>query len=233
MDILVLVLGFVPTPVTLSLLESILFGFPTSVNNWEVEVYMLSTRVWKSMSNIPPAFKTCGLMSRHICFDGFIYWLAYDSIKLADRIKSNLIISFDLKSHEFGEVCLPDRLVHTNELVVSKVYESLGLFEYYNDGETRFCDVWIMKEGVTKSFTKMLSIKGLDSWVRYRVLELRKNGEAIIENIDDTNSSLLEVYDPSSGSISGMGINGFSYSFLMNSYMETLLLLDESNSIIH
>ncbi|GJX82783.1 F-box domain containing protein [Tanacetum coccineum] len=88
-----------------------------------------------------------------------------------------------------------DRLVRsTNELAVPKVYESLGLFEYYNDGETRFCDIRIMKEGVTKSFTKMLSIKAPDSLVSYRVLKLRKNGEVIIENIDDTNSSAIEVY---------------------------------------
>ena len=207
-------------------------GYNPTVN-WEVEVFMLSTRVWKSVSNIPPTFRTCDLTFSHVFVDGFIYWCAFDNAKLADRIWSNLIISFDLKSHEFGEVCLPDRLVHTNRLVVSKVYESLSLFEYCNDGETRFCDVWIMKEGVTKSFTKMLSIKAPDSWVSYRVLKLRKNGEAIIENIDDTNySSVLEVYDPSSGRISGMGINGISYSFSLGSYMETLLLLDQSNSII-
>ncbi|GKB80004.1 LRR receptor-like serine/threonine-protein kinase FLS2 [Tanacetum coccineum] len=94
-------------------------------------------------------------------------------ILLAIR-RSNLIISFDLKSHEFGEVCLPDSLVHTSGLVASKVYESLGLFNYYDDGT-----------------------------MRYRVLELRKNGEAIIENIADTNSSAIEVYEPSSGHING------------------------------
>ncbi|GJV92026.1 retrovirus-related pol polyprotein from transposon TNT 1-94 [Tanacetum coccineum] len=207
-------------------------GFPT-VLNWEVDVFTLSTRVWKSVSNIPPAFRTCHLTSGHVFVEGFIYWRAYDNIKLARGIRSNMIISFDLKSDEFGEVCLPGRFVRMNTFTISKVYETLGLFEYYNEGETRFCDVWKMKEGVTKSFTKMLSIKAPDSWVRYRVLELRKNGEAIIENIDDTDSSVLEVSETSSGRISGVGINGTSYSFSMNSYMETLLLLDQSNSIIH
>nr|GEU41300.1 hypothetical protein [Tanacetum cinerariifolium] len=206
-------------------------GYPTV--NWEVEVFMLSTRVWKSVSNIPPAFKTCALTFRPVFVDGFIYWRACDNIKLADGIRSNLIISFDLKSDEFGEVCLPDRLVHTNGLALSKVYESIGLFEYYNDGGISFCDAWIMKEGVTKSFTKMLSIKAPVSWVSYGVLELRKNGEVIIENIDDTNLSILEVYEPSSGRTSGVGINGSFGSLKVNLYMETLLLFDESNSIIH
>ncbi|GKB76201.1 chitin elicitor receptor kinase [Tanacetum coccineum] len=183
-------------------------GFP-AVLNWEVEVFTLSAHVWKTVSNIPPTFRTCHLTFNHVFVEGFIYWRAYDNIELAPGILSNMIISFDLKSDEFGVVYLPGRLVHTNVLVLSKVYESLGLFEYYyNDGETRFCDVWIMKEGVTKSFTKMLSIKATHSWVRYRVLELRKNGEVIIENIDDTDSSILQVYEPSSGRISGVGING-------------------------
>ncbi|GKA00656.1 hypothetical protein Tco_0673321 [Tanacetum coccineum] len=56
------------------------------------------------------------------------------------RLRSNLIISFDLKSDAFGEVCLPDRLVHTSGLALSEVYESLGLFEYYIDGDISFCD---------------------------------------------------------------------------------------------
>nr|GEV66681.1 retrovirus-related Pol polyprotein from transposon TNT 1-94 [Tanacetum cinerariifolium] len=164
-------------------------GYPTV--NWEVEVFMLSTRVWKSVSHIPPAFKTCDLTFRPVFVNGFIYWPACDNIQLADGIRSNLIISFDLKSDEFGE------------------------------------------EGVTKLFTKMLSIKAPDTWVSYRVLELRKNGEVIIENIDDTNSSAIEVYEPSSGHINGIGFYGTSDSFSMNSYMETLLLLDQSNSIIY
>ncbi|GJS53621.1 chitin elicitor receptor kinase [Tanacetum coccineum] len=195
-------------------------GFP-AVINWEVEVFTLSAHVWKTVSNIPPTFRTCHLTFNHVFVEGFIYWRAYDNIELAPGILSNMIISFDLKSDEFGVVYLPGRLVQTNGLVLSKVYESLGLFEYYyNDGETRFCDVWIMKEGVTKSFTKMLSIKATHSWVRYRVLELRKNGEVIIENIDDTNSSILQVYEPSSGRISGVGINGSFGSLKVNSYMK-------------
>ncbi|GJR92250.1 chitin elicitor receptor kinase [Tanacetum coccineum] len=193
-------------------------GFPT-VLNWEVEVFTLSAHVWKTVSNIPPTFRTCHLTFNHVFVEGFIYWRAYDNIELAPGILSNMIISFDLKSDEFGVVYLPGRLVHTNVLVLSKVYESLGLFEYYyNDGETRFCDVWIMKEGVTKSFTKMLSIKATHSWVRYRVLELRKNGEVIIENIDDTDSSILQVYEPSSGRISGVGINGSFGSLKVHQY---------------
>ncbi|GJZ57638.1 hypothetical protein Tco_0613132 [Tanacetum coccineum] len=113
--------------------------------------------------------------------------------------------SLSLNSHKFGQVSLPGWLLRMNKFKISKVYESLGFLEYYTQDKTRFCDVWIMKD---KSFTKILSIKALNSWVLYRVLELRHNGEAIIETIDHTNSSSLEVYEPSSGRSIGLGING-------------------------
>nr|GEY93940.1 hypothetical protein [Tanacetum cinerariifolium] len=218
--------GVCPNTSDIKLVRINTIGYPT-VLNWEVEVFTLSTRVWKSVSNIPPAFRTCQLTYDFVFVEGFIYWHVYDYINLALGIKSSLIISFDLKSDEFGYVSLPSRLVRMNKFTISKVNESLGLFEYYNEGETRFCDVWIMKEGVAKSFTKMLSIKAPDTWVHYQVLEIRKNGEVIIENIDDIYSSKLEVYEPVSGRISGIEINGLSRTFSVNSYMETLLLLDE------
>nr|GEX39264.1 hypothetical protein [Tanacetum cinerariifolium] len=139
-------------------------------------------------------------------WEGFIYWHAYYNIKFP---LPSLIISFDLESHEFGEVSLPARRVLPSHLLP-------------------------------------------DTWgLRYRVLEFRKNGEVIIENTDDTissaievyepslrhlngigfygtfHSSVLEVYEPSSGRSSGLGINGSFGPFSVNSYMETLLLLDE------
>ncbi|GJY73506.1 hypothetical protein Tco_0477937 [Tanacetum coccineum] len=51
------------------------------------------------------------------------------------------------------------------------------------------------------------------------------------KNIDDTNSSAIEVYEPSSGHINGIGFYGASDSFSMNSYMvNAYTLLDQSNS---
>ncbi|GJT49627.1 putative pentatricopeptide repeat-containing protein [Tanacetum coccineum] len=62
--------------------------------------------------------------------DGVIYFRAYDDILLDGGVRSNFVISFDLKSEKFGEVCLPKILVHTPDLNVTTVNESLGLLEY-------------------------------------------------------------------------------------------------------
>nr|GEW06508.1 sugar carrier protein A [Tanacetum cinerariifolium] len=100
------------------------------------------------------------------------------------------------------------------------VNESLGeLADDYNDhddyDEVRICRVWVM-DFVTKSFTKMFNIeKPKGKWPYHGlcgVLGFRKNGEVIIEVMEDgINKSRLDVYKPSSGRINGIGINRKSY----------------------
>ncbi|GKC60333.1 hypothetical protein Tco_1087931 [Tanacetum coccineum] len=69
--------------------------------------------------------------------------------------------------------------------------------------------------------------------VLHRVLGFRNNGEVVLEMEDDNDKGYaVEVYEPSSGHISGVGINDKYVGFFALSYMETLLLLHESNSII-
>nr|GEZ56560.1 hypothetical protein [Tanacetum cinerariifolium] len=56
----------------------------------------------------------------------------------------------------------------------------------------------------------------------------RKNGDAIIETIEDDDHFVLQVYDPCLERISGdLGMEGSYFSFSVRSYKEMLLLLDE------
>jgi F-box interacting protein len=187
---------------------------------WEVQVFTLSSRVWKTVYMGAP--KSVGLNWNHVSVDGVIYWHSYD----------NFIISFDLKSEKFGEVCLPERLVITSVEVV-KVHESLGLLEYYYEGEMSVCGVWMRKDGVNKPFTKIYTIN-FEGKSFNRVLGFRNNGEVVMEMADDdSKKSQIEVYEPLSGRFNNVGISGKHHKFTVSSYAETLLLLDESNSIIH
>ncbi|GKB21085.1 F-box domain containing protein [Tanacetum coccineum] len=191
---------------------------------WEVQVFTLSSRVWKTVYTGAP-FKPCDLKWDHVFLDGFIYW----------RSSGSFIISFDLKSEMFGEVCLPERLVRTYDLWLAKVNESLGLLEYNKEGEMWVCRVWMRKDDVNKPFTEMYTVKVEGKQVFNSVLEFRNNGEVVMEMHDDDffEMSQIEVYEPSSGRINSVGIRGENAAFCVWSYMETLLLLDESNSIIH
>ena len=193
---------------------------------WEVEVFTLSTRVWKTVYTGAP-FKSCDLASPQVFVNGVIYFGAYD-------MRLNIVISFDFKSEKFGEVCLPERLVHAPYLDVAKVNDSLGLLEYYFEGEMSVCGVWTRKDGANKPFNKIYTIRVEGKPLYGRVLGFRNNGEVVIE-LDDDNykESRIELYEPLSGHISGVGINGNQCTFFVGSYMETLLLLDQTSSIIH
>ncbi|GKC45626.1 putative F-box domain-containing protein [Tanacetum coccineum] len=142
------------------------------------------------------------------------------------------------EKEEFGEaVCLPNSLVHSDDLTLFKRNESLAVVDSYieTEDETLICDVWRMKDGVTKSFTKMFSLKTLnlnEIEADREILGFRKNGEAITERLYGQVGSRFEVYDPSSQRIDSIRIAGNVSSFLLTSYIETILLLDESNSII-
>ncbi|GJU11770.1 F-box domain containing protein [Tanacetum coccineum] len=186
---------------------------------WEVQVFTLSSRVWKTVYTGAP-FKSFDLMWNHVFIDGIIYW----------RSSGSLIISFDLKSEKFGEVCIPERLVIP---FVVKVNESLGLLEYYKQGEMWVCGVWMRNDGVDKPFTKIYIVKVEGKSMLNRVLGFRNNGEVVLQLDDDFEGSQIEVYEPSSGRINSVGISGERLTFTAWSYMKTLLLLDESNSIIH
>ncbi|GJT94908.1 uncharacterized mitochondrial protein-like protein [Tanacetum coccineum] len=125
---------------------------------WEVDVFTLSTRVWKTVYTGVP-FKLGDLSWSQVFVNGVIYFHACDSIYLDDGVRSNFVILFDLKSEKFGEVCLPERLVHAPLLRETKVNESLGLLEYYIEGGKYVCGVWTRKDNANKLFTKIYTIK--------------------------------------------------------------------------
>ncbi|GJW87338.1 ribonuclease H-like domain-containing protein [Tanacetum coccineum] len=181
---------------------------------WVVEVFTLSTRVWKTVFTGAP-FKSRYLSSvDQVFLNGVIYFHAYDDINLDWGDGSNFIISFDLKSEKFGEVCLPERLVHTRDLNVTKVNESLGLLEYYYEGDKKSCGLWTRKDGANNPFTKIYTIKVERKWLYRRVLGFRNNGEVVMELQDDNHGeSRIEVYEPLSRHISDVGINGNHYTF--------------------
>ncbi|GJY11177.1 zinc finger, CCHC-type containing protein [Tanacetum coccineum] len=153
-------------------------------------------------------FKSCDFARFPVFVDGVIYFRAYDDAHLYGRVRSNYVITFDLNSEKFGEVCLPKRLVHAPLLAMLKLNESLGLLEYCFEGEMWVCGVWSRKDGANKPFTNIYTVKG--KGLCDKVLGLRNNGEVVTEVVDDEyyEESGIKVYEPSSGHINGVRING-------------------------
>ncbi|GJS21983.1 hypothetical protein Tco_0450615 [Tanacetum coccineum] len=91
----------------------------------------------------------------------------------------------------------------------------------------------VFSDGANNPFTKIYTIKVEGMWLD-RVLGFRNNGEVVMElDADNYKESRIAVYEPLSGHINDVGINGKRGTFYARSYMETLLLLDETDSIIH
>ncbi|KAJ0781539.1 putative F-box domain-containing protein [Helianthus annuus] len=187
---------------------------------WQVEVFPLSTGAWRTPFSTNFPSKSIYFRFENydqVVIDGVHYWLAND-------ISCNLIFSFDMTREEFSEINLPDGLAHKSDytLSMSKLRESIVVLDR-DDDEMVFV-VWMMEDGVSKTFTKPFTINYNTPDALYFVSGFRKTGEAIIEG-----RRQLFVYEPYSKHIKNFGIDGNYYDFFVHSYMETLILLDQPN----
>ncbi|KAK1426194.1 hypothetical protein QVD17_14863 [Tagetes erecta] len=205
----------------------------------QVEVFTLSTGVWRSIyNNLPP--KSVLLYKYSVDVDGFLYWHASDrTIMDGAYIRINVIISFDLTSEEFSQVNLPHSLARIRyyNLSISKLRESLVLSQGGVEADNYVISVWLMGGDVAKSFSKLYTVNvgTIDkAWVR----GFRKSGEPIIEVLekyskDDLLFFKLGVYDTYSKHINCFWTGGTSGTYEVYPYMETLLLLDHTNPAVY
>nr|GEU62023.1 hypothetical protein [Tanacetum cinerariifolium] len=168
---------------------------------------------------------------KKIVIDNCIYWAAREFVRSMDGSfrDSYMIMSFDLIAKDIRLVDIPLSCILSNpfpiHFFISKLRESLVLFVPNERVEIPVCGVWKMEHDA--SFTKLFTIN-TPNYTINNILGFRKNGELVMETRkDDEELAALEVYDPCSERISNLGIYGKKGSFFMDSYKETLLLLDE------
>ncbi|XP_071740405.1 putative F-box protein At1g32420 [Rutidosis leptorrhynchoides] len=192
---------------------------------WRVEVFTLNSRVWRSpFVKIPSKWFDINFYEQTppLVINGFIYWLRYASIHYTDRNadgRSYMIISFDLATEEFMKIHVPDELAHSS-FDIFKLGESVAISE----SSPRDCKVWLM-DHVTKSFTELYSIKLPEPMTK---LGCTDNNQLIII---DYPSGELVAYDPDSKHLINLGIYVDCFTASFTSYTESLLLLDQSNTL--
>ncbi|MFS8015805.1 putative galactose oxidase/kelch, beta-propeller, F-box associated interaction [Helianthus anomalus] len=87
-----------------------------------------------------------------VVIDGVFYWLADDS-------NTMLIVSFDMTSGEFREITLPDDLLQTySNISMSYLGNPLVVCGYDKQVNNKDLCVWMMRGGVSNSFTKLFTI---------------------------------------------------------------------------
>ncbi|GJZ34015.1 putative F-box domain-containing protein [Tanacetum coccineum] len=124
-----------PTIVRMSYIERVLDIGDTNNIPWEVEVFTLSSKTWKMIpsSNLPRESVRL-IYSTQVAIDRFIFWVAYDRIVGNDGVSQfkKLILSFDLITHEFKEVNLPDSIAN-RDISISMFNESLVVSAFTNE----------------------------------------------------------------------------------------------------
>ncbi|XP_023768977.1 putative F-box protein At1g32420 [Lactuca sativa] len=227
-------LGFRVCPVTYDpkIVEITLFHKPRF--HCEAKVYTVSSGKWRNItSNLPN--KPFHVFWPQVVVDRFIYWCAFDPLTMDKGLPNhNVIMSFDITNESFEVVELPDclRLHPPIQLCISNLRESLVMLEY-DSFVKGACGVWMMENGVKKSFRKLFTVEA-PYWSRTLLtLGFRKSGQPImeVENRHDHTFGQSEIvaYEPNSECINDLGIYGATGTFCMNSYMETLVLLDRSD----
>ncbi|XP_071712737.1 F-box protein CPR1-like [Rutidosis leptorrhynchoides] len=202
----------------------------TEGSTCEVEVYSVNSGVWRSIPMDKPC-KPLMFTWYQTSINGVIYWHAFEYIQMHDG-SGNIIRSFNLTSEESEDILLPDCLLSTfGNFYVSKLLDSLVVIKGYREAGKSFCDVWMLSHGVSESFTKLFNIVAPYGSSDSSVLAFRKNGEVIME-ID---SAELQVFEPCSKNFRDLRIfgNDFVNSVDVCSYTETLLLLNQSDLVLH
>ncbi|XP_076892878.1 F-box/kelch-repeat protein At3g23880-like [Bidens hawaiensis] len=197
-----------------------------------VEVFTLSAKVWRSSYVNLPRKSIHFYPFKGAVVNGIFYWLANDRITMDGEHKF-MLVSFDMTSEEFGEVILPDSLARMG-LCLSKlgVRESLVLVAFDLHDINPSFDVWMMGDGVSKSFTKLFTLTPEEDTI---FKGFRKSGEPIIEipEQEEGDCGQLAVYEPCSKLIDSLGIVGKWGTFDVYDYKETLLLLDQPNVMVY
>ncbi|XP_076936310.1 F-box protein CPR1-like [Bidens hawaiensis] len=197
---------------------------------WEVEVFALSTGAWRSSYKNPPrnSIESIHLKIHKWSWTGLFIGLLLTRLNLIVKKKtSNLIIAFDITSEEFREIKHPGGLAQhcSRDLSICKLRESLVVLERHEEANNLVFNAWMMENGVTNSFTKLMTFSFTEPDVRMK--GFKRTGEAIIEIVEDYRSRRLVLFDPSSKRIDELGLDVAKFPFFVQCYMETLLLLDQ------
>ncbi|KAH0751750.1 hypothetical protein KY285_004898 [Solanum tuberosum] len=178
-------------------------GFP------EIEIYSINSGVWRRVVGFEIKHCIVEIMSSQAFVKGFVHWIVYDYVANSGGLRI-LIMTFSIADEVFGEIMLSDALTGgiSTGLSITLFEESLAVVKYGMGMYGIFCEVWVMKQyGVLESWSRLYRIN-LVAGLK-KVVGFRSNGEVLLS----TRENGLVSYDPNSGRSTGLGIQGYTWSF--------------------
>jgi F-box interacting protein len=223
------------------------FGFDHKSNDYKVlrmvyvslgrltlraELFKLCTGTWKTVSVSDDFNYYIPAWPKQAFVNGASHWVGHRS-----RFRDLAVLCFHMSDEEFRLIKLPDVLTtvvyHLISLVVSGGLLSLI---YYNGGDGNdvsdaydSCCIWLMEDyGVIESWTKQCTIDLRDCGGVGRTFSFRNNRVLLLIETERTN---LVLYDLKTNRFINLGIRNKGYELCMNTYIESLVLLDQVNAI--
>ncbi|KAL6126023.1 hypothetical protein ACLB2K_074074 [Fragaria x ananassa] len=117
-------------------------------------------------------------------------------------------------------------------VTMSRYGDSLALSRHYDcnfvDPVNRGCDIWVMKQyGDAEWWTYLFNIY----LVHPIIYGFKRCGEVVLKECDQHGRRTMASFDPTTKQFNGFGrAEDYSYNF-MDSFVESLVLLDHANAI--
>ncbi|PHT43624.1 hypothetical protein CQW23_17649 [Capsicum baccatum] len=188
----------------------------------EVEVYKLSTGLWKTVNSKNINGKLDFLYSS-IYLNSAIHWVFH--CKNEGGKITNCLLVFGLSAETFSEMSLPQELAHVCFLSLTLCGERISVISYEESrNHAPSCDtcvVWVMNQ-----YGKP------ESWMKEFIVDLRGEITKAIGFVRNGKFLAVEYpgnvlsYDPDSRELKDLDIHGMYHSFFLRKYAESLMLLD-------
>ncbi|KAG7022573.1 F-box protein CPR30, partial [Cucurbita argyrosperma subsp. argyrosperma] len=194
----------------------------------KVELYQLSTRSWRQIIDPAPCYEILKSQWTQIFMNEAVHWIAFTRNRRGFRC---VILRFHMDSESFSTIALPHSLVNEfpQNLKVAVLGGSLSVLQcgWYPFGNRYVSSVWMLRKyDVPESWTKILSVdpsQGLGM-----ALGCRENGEMLMTS---RNGELVS-YKPDNQIVKGLGIRGAHDSFFLDTFVESLALLNQGKRIV-
>lgn len=192
----------------------------------KVELYEVRKGSWRAIENKAPRCEIIKSGWTQAFVNGVVHWIAYREIGRGYRC---FILRFDIVEECFSIIALPECLVNSSpyDLKVAVLGGALSIMLCgWYCFETYMSSVWVLqKYDIPESWTKLISFdRSQELGV---VLGLGENGEMLMES----KRGEVVLYKPEIQIMKGLGIYGTEGTFYLNTYVESLALLNEGKGI--
>nr|POE49596.1 f-box protein cpr30 [Quercus suber] len=214
----------------------------------KVEMYTVRTGKWRNIDTAWTWYKLFPLSKSVYVIgeEGFsvvvyraFHWMVKTKTGKGKENSRNIIIVFDMGAEEFAEFTLPKNLEGEEQLInmsLAVVDGLLALVPCNLYAQEECYSVWVMREyGVAESWTKLLDIDvvegegNIDIDIDVHEEEEEEEEEGLGRVVGFTKDEDLLSYEPSSRRILNPHIRGQPESFYMNTYVESLVLLNKAD----